>query len=109
MPEQTCPPRSRVGAIDPFVKAFEAAWDAAADGPPSVGSFLPPADDPLYARAVLELVRVDLELGWEHGRPRTVDDYRAAYPAVFGYPAAGRAVAFEDESQGRGEELEPGP
>ena len=37
MTEQSCLPRSRVGAIDPFVKAFEAAWDAAADGPPLIG------------------------------------------------------------------------
>src|SRR5438067_1362071 len=86
-----------VGAIDPFVKAFEAAWDLA--GHASVEAFLPPEDDPLYARAVLELVRVDLEFGWETGRPRDLDDYRRAFPAVFADPAALRAVAFEEYRQ----------
>ena len=27
----------------------------------------------------LELVRVDLEFGWETGRPRDLDDYRRAH------------------------------
>jgi eukaryotic-like serine/threonine-protein kinase len=108
MTEPTALPRARIGAIDPIIKAFEAAWDAGA--PASVGSFLPPPDDPLYAKAVLELVRVDLEFGWEHGRPRTVGDYRAAYPDVFGDPLALRAVAFEEYRQRRehGEDPDPG-
>src|SRR5215207_10001628 len=101
MTEPTSPTlaRPRVGAIDPFVKAFEEAWDTA--GHAEVEAHLPPADDPLYSRAVLELVRVDLEFGWNNGRPRDLDDYRAAFPEVFRDPTALHAVAFEEYRQRR--------
>src|SRR5205814_1585016 len=89
----------RLGAIDQYVKAFEAAW--VDSGQAAISAFLPPPDDPVYAKAVRELVRVDLEFRWAGGRgapaPRVleVDDYRQTFPAVFRDPAALAAVAFE--------------
>ena len=38
-------------------------------GPADLGQFLPPAGDPLHAQVLCELIRVDLDHAWEHGRP----------------------------------------
>jgi serine/threonine protein kinase/tetratricopeptide (TPR) repeat protein len=93
--------------VDRYVKAFEAAWTDA--GRATVESFVPPADDPAHAAAVRELVRVDLEFGWDCGRPRNVDDYRQAFPGVFADPAALAAVAFEEYRQRREHGQDPDP
>ena len=95
-------------AVDQFVKEFEAARAYCESA--AIEQFLPPTDHPLYPAAVRELVRVDLELGWDRGRPRSVDDYRRTFPTVFRDPAALAAVAFEEYRQRRehGEDVRPG-
>jgi serine/threonine protein kinase/tetratricopeptide (TPR) repeat protein len=100
MTPSTAPSSPPIDAVDPYVKAFEAAW--VNSGPVAVEAFLPSADDPVYPRAVRELVRVDLEFGWNCGKPRGVDDYRRSFPTVFADRANLAAVAFEEYRQRRG-------
>src|SRR5438270_48897 len=92
---------------DRHVKQFEEAW--LRSGPAAVEAFVPPADDPIYAAAVRELIRVDLEYGWEYGQPRSVEDYRRSFPDVLGDPAALAAVAFEEYRQRREHGDNPAP
>jgi serine/threonine protein kinase/tetratricopeptide (TPR) repeat protein len=107
MTEPVTSTRSCLGAIDPFVKAFEAAWTAA--GPVAVDAYLPPPNDPRYPRAVLEMVRIDLEFGWEVGRPKSLDHYCTTFPTVFREPGALQAIAFEEYRQRRKRGEDPCP
>src|SRR5437588_803662 len=81
-------------AFDAYVAAFEEAHARA--GAADVAAHLPPADHPLFLRVLCELVRVDLEFGWTHGRPTPLDGYRRRFPALFADPEATQAVAFEE-------------
>src|SRR5262249_39609575 len=49
-----------------------------------------------YRDLVCEFVRIDLEFGWEHGRPRSVEYYQGLFPALRGDPAALQEIAFEE-------------
>jgi eukaryotic-like serine/threonine-protein kinase len=80
--------------IDDFVAAFEAA--SARGGPADLADFLPPRDHPLYLEVLRELVRVDLELGWEHGRPSALEAYRRRFPELFQDRTSVNAIAFEE-------------
>src|SRR5262249_46337613 len=40
--------------------------------------------------------RVDLEYGWQHGRPRPLQEYQQRFPALFADPGCRGAVAFEE-------------
>src|SRR4051794_27717703 len=64
--------------VDDIVRAFETAW--ARDGSADLAHLLPGPADPLYPEALRELVRVDLEFGWQHGRPRPLVEYLERYP-----------------------------
>jgi serine/threonine protein kinase/Flp pilus assembly protein TadD len=80
--------------VDDFVAAFEAA--SARGGPADLADFLPPRDHPLYLEVLRELVRVDLELGWEHGRPSALEAYRRRFPELFQDRTSVNAIAFEE-------------
>src|SRR5262249_5324522 len=67
----------------------------------ALGGFLPPRTHPLYPTVVRELVRIDLEYGWDRGRPTPLDGYRHAFPDVFANPDALKEIAFEEYRQGR--------
>ena len=58
--------------------------------------FLPTSEHPLYLSVLRELVRVDLEYGWQRHQPRSLEDYRRRFPALFADPASLEAVAFEE-------------
>ncbi len=96
-----------LGAVDEYVKAFEAAW--VEDGQASIESFLPPSDLPVYRDVVLELIRVDLEFGWSLGRPRPLDDYRRTFADVLSDEETFRAIAFEEYRQRREGGENPSP
>lgn len=48
---------------------------------------LPPRANPLRLHLLIELVKVDLERNWQHGRQKTVEEYLEAYPEL-GTPAS---------------------
>ncbi len=92
--------------VDDFVAAFEAAR---ARGGADLADFLPDPDHPLYSEVLRELVRVDLELSWEQGRPRPLEDYRRRFPELFADRAGLGAVAFEEYRLRRGAGENPSP
>jgi hypothetical protein len=80
--------------LDDYVAAFEAA--RARGGPADLADFLPGRDHPLYLEVLRELVRVDLELGWERGSPSALEDYRRRFPELFADRTSLNAIAFEE-------------
>ncbi|MCX7421544.1 MAG: protein kinase [Planctomycetia bacterium] len=80
--------------LDEFVEAFELAWTA--DAVPEIADFLPPAEHPQFRETLLELVRVDLELRWQHGCAKTIDDYRCEFPELFDDAESLSQIAFEE-------------
>ena len=80
--------------LDEFVEAFELAWIA--DAVPEITDFLPPAEHPQFRETLLELVRVDLELRWQHGCAKTIDDYRCEFPVLFDDAESLSQIAFEE-------------
>ena len=93
----TVPPAG--AGLDDFVEVFEAAQQR--DGRADVARFLPPPRDPLYPAVLRELVCVDLDYGWDRGRPVPLDEYRRRFPDLFRDPAGRRAVVWEDYRQRR--------
>jgi serine/threonine protein kinase/tetratricopeptide (TPR) repeat protein len=79
--------------LDDFVRAFE---DARQDGAVDLEEFLPSPGHPLYAAALRELVRVDLEYGWENGCPHPLENYAHRFPALFQDRAAAAEIAYEE-------------
>src|SRR5262249_49337305 len=78
---------------DDYVEAFEVARrkDETAD----LGAFLPPDGDPLRHAVLGELIRIDLEYGWESGRPHPLDDYPERFPQLFSHRDCLQAAAPE--------------
>ena len=85
--------RQRTSAIDEAVEAYEAARGR--DGRADLEAFLPSPDHPLYLAVLCELVRVDLEYGYEENRPGRLEDYERRFPELFrdpeGEPARSRS------------------
>ena len=69
---------------------FEDAWRA--DGSVDLGRFLPPPGDPLRPALLLELIRADLALRWNHGPHLEIEAYQKSYPEL-GQTAAARETA----------------
>jgi serine/threonine protein kinase/tetratricopeptide (TPR) repeat protein len=80
--------------LDDYVEAFESAYHE--QGGADLRSFLPPPEDPLHRSVLCELIRIDLEYGWESNRPRSLDDYRRDFPDVFDNPESVQEIAFEE-------------
>lgn len=80
--------------VDQYVAAFEAARAGRGQADPS--AFLPPRESPQYLAVLAELVRVDLELGWQEGANPPLDSYRASFPELFDDPDLLREAAYEE-------------
>jgi serine/threonine protein kinase/tetratricopeptide (TPR) repeat protein len=80
--------------LDDFVAAFEAARAAGTEA--DLADFLPAPEHPLHSAVLCELVRVDLEYRWSHGRPLPLEDYQRRFPGLFLQRDALRAIAFEE-------------
>jgi eukaryotic-like serine/threonine-protein kinase len=80
--------------LDVFVRAYEQAYMR--DHRANFADFLPPPDHPLYAAVLSELVRVDLEYGWERGRPTSLRHYLERYPDLERDQDVLRAIVFEE-------------
>ena len=80
--------------FEEFIEAYEAA--RARDEQADIRQFLPPRNHDLYQTVLRELVRIDLEYGWEHGRPKRLADYQDSFPELFEDPESLGAVASEE-------------
>ncbi len=69
--------------LEPLIGRFEAAWSQA--GPAQtvdLGSYLPPATDPLRLFVLRELIAVDLEMRWKRGAGVLLDHYVDEFPEL---------------------------
>ena len=80
--------------LDEFVRAFEVEYQRRGEADP--GDFLPPTDHPLYAEVLRELIRVDLEYGWERGRPKSLSEYQESFPLLRDDQEALSAIVYEE-------------
>ncbi len=81
-------------AIDEFVESFELAWSSGQ--PPDVAGYLPDVMHPQFLAIHVELLRVDLELRWQNGYIKSLDDYRAEFPDLLSDLDALGQLAFEE-------------
>src|SRR3954465_12018516 len=95
---RTCEDSSRE-ELDDFVRDFELAY--ARDGRAEIADFLPSRGHPLRESLLRELIRVDLEYGWETGRPRAVSEYLRAFPELWHDPVGLREITYEEFRQRR--------
>ena len=85
--------------LDDFVRAFEQAY--CRDGHAEIARFLPPREHPLYTTVLCELIRLDLEFGWEQGCPKALSEYQRVFPEIQRDRDALRAIAFEEDRMRR--------
>jgi serine/threonine protein kinase/lipoprotein NlpI len=86
--------RSRYLELDRFLAAYEAAQQR--EGKADLTEFLPPADHSLYRTVLCELIRLDLEYGWERGQPRDLVEYQLLFPELNQDRESLQAIAFEE-------------
>ncbi len=98
---------SRSTTVDDFIAAFEAVY--LRDGTADWREFLPQQDHPAYRSVLRELIRVDLEFGWQRGKGRALQDYLDSLPGISEDRELIAAAAFEEFRQRRraGEQLTP--
>lgn len=85
-------------ALDPFIESRVEAYEATRLESPQTDlrQFLPPPNHDKYLAVLLELVRVDLDLAWSRGEPRSVAHYRESFPVIFQHPDALQQIVFEE-------------
>jgi eukaryotic-like serine/threonine-protein kinase len=88
------PSRSPWPGVGQVVESFEAAL--AEGGVAHLADFAPTPDHPEQMEILCELVRVDLEHGWERGRPRRLEEYRELFPSLFQDPRLVYEMAYEE-------------
>ena len=79
---------------DDFVERFESA--RAQDANVDLGTFLPPDEDPEYVPISIEMLRIDLELSWQAGTPKSVVEYQQTHASLLSDPQSLQALAFEE-------------
>jgi len=79
------------------VEAFELVLEVSPDA--DLAHHLPPVEHPLYLAVLSELIRVDLEHAWNHGRRKRIADYTARFPTILTNPVMLEGVAFEEYRQ----------
>jgi serine/threonine protein kinase/Flp pilus assembly protein TadD len=80
--------------LDEVIASFERDRRRNPDLSPTF--WLPPTGDSRRLRFLRELIRVDLELGWEQGSARSLASYREEFPELSDDPEAWREIAFEE-------------
>jgi hypothetical protein len=66
--------------VQDLVDQFEEAWKGSA--PVQIERFLPPADDPLRAKVLHELIKTELEILWRRGKPCLLESYLERFPEL---------------------------
>jgi len=92
--DETDTPREALCVLDDYVRAFERAYARRGGADPA--AYLPPDGHPLHAAVLRELVRVDLEYGWERGRPKDLAEYQSDFPGLAADGDGLREIAFEE-------------
>jgi serine/threonine protein kinase/Tfp pilus assembly protein PilF len=82
-----------VRQLDAFVEPFEAARRSQEV---DLAGFLPERGHPLYTAVLRELVRVDLEYGWEARRARPLDAYFTQFPELVQDNVSLQEIAYEE-------------
>jgi eukaryotic-like serine/threonine-protein kinase len=85
------PPSAR---LNDLVVRYEEAQER--DGHADLADFLPPPGHPLYLLVLRELVRLEMEYGWQRGQLQMLDAYEKRFPELFLDPVSLQEVAFED-------------
>jgi serine/threonine protein kinase len=80
--------------LEDVVAAFESAQ--VGDGQANLAAFLPPSSHPHFATILAELIRVDLEYGWQRGRPKPIADYRQQFSHLTADTRIWPQIAFEE-------------
>src|SRR5213080_3882248 len=80
--------------LEQFISDFESAQ--VHHGPTDLAAFLPEADHPLYSAVLAELIRVDLEYGWQRGLPRSLADYQRRFPHIAEASTLWSQICFEE-------------
>jgi len=80
-------------SLDALIDQFE---EARASGGAEIESFLPPSDHPDHGDILVELIRVELELGWEEERRPALAEYRARFADAFTRAEQFAPIAFEE-------------
>ncbi len=109
MPDHSLPPHRPAGPgeqLTQVLSRFERAWGA--DGPPDLGSFLPPGDHPDRLEALVELAHIDLERRLKGGLPARAEQYPERFPELARRPDAVRDLLLAELRFRRAHPL-PGP
>src|SRR5207253_7818467 len=61
-----------------------------------LADFLPPKDDSLRAVALVELIKVDLELRWRRKQGQTLEDYLKRFPELGDPASLSPSLIFEE-------------
>ncbi len=87
-------PESTAWLIDDAIERFETTYRL--NGRADIRDHLPPAAHPHFLTILCEIIRVDLEYGWEHGNPRSLEYYREHFPEVFRNERFEREILYEE-------------
>ena len=68
--------------IDAALRQLEKTWRHAPQ--PDIGSLVPPTDNPLRLRVLVELIKADQECRWKSGIPTKIEDYFHDWPELLG-------------------------
>src|SRR5579859_4998142 len=85
--------------LEAFIEAYETAQ--AKGGDVNFVDFLPTPNHPDYLHIICELVRLDLEYGWHHHRPKDLRHYQEFFPILFCDADCLRSIAYEEFRQRR--------
>ena len=80
--------------LDDYIERYESA--RAAGGDVDVAQFSPDKDHPNYAEIMVELLRVDLEYGWQRGQRDLLARWQSRFADVLRVPDHLQQVAFEE-------------
>ncbi len=88
------PSAARSREAHDILEAFEAAH--ARSGQADLDQFVPSATHPERLAILAELIRIDMEYGWERGTPTSLEEYRQRYPEIFAAADMLQELAFEE-------------
>ncbi len=81
-----------------LVETFEDNWEKTPHAATVAGlkEFLPPANDPLRAPCIVELVKSDLEIRWRRGEGAVLEAYVQSLPEIGNVDALPAALLYEE-------------